>query len=312
MRRLALLLLAAAALAPACSSPSGCAWQPCAAFEGRLPPSIRVRELRTTEPPLRAWLVEADPGTDAWEVRVLVPGAGGSLATVPELAAASGSLVAVNAGYFGERGSVSLVVDGGRVVSSPPRTLEREGLRYAPVRAAFGLDRRGEFDVAWAADLGGRVWRYPRPIPIRRGAPQREPGESFPAGGEAWPLVTAVGAGPMLVRSGQPQITWEEEVFFGSGIGQPDEREPRTALGVTQDGRLLLLVVDGRSAESGGVTLPELARMLVEAGAGRALSLDGGGSTTLVVAGELVNRPCDPRGPRAVASALALVPRRSR
>ena len=60
-------------------------------------------------------------------------------------------------------------------------------------------------------------------------------------------------------------------------------RHPRTAAGVTRDGRtLLLVVVDGRQPGwSIGATLPELASLLIEAGAWTALNLDGGGSTTM-------------------------------
>lgn len=59
---------------------------------------------------------------------------------------------------------------------------------------------------------------------------------------------------------------------------------PRTAAGVSRNGRrMYLMVVDGRSERSGGVTLAELARLLWQAGADDAVNLDGGGSSTLVL-----------------------------
>jgi hypothetical protein len=71
-------------------------------------------------------------------------------------------------------------------------------------------------------------------------------------------------------------------------------REPRTAVGVSEDGKKVILVtVDGRRATSHGGTLYEMAELLIELGAYRGLNLDGGGSTTMFVASEggVVNRP---------------------
>ena len=92
----------------------------------------------------------------------------------------------------------------------------------------------------------------------------------------------------------------------------PAVRHPRTAAGVTRDGRtLLLVVVDGRQPGwSIGATLPELAGLLIEAGAWTALNLDGGGSTTMWRrepggAGRVLNRPSD-RRVRPVANHLGI------
>jgi hypothetical protein len=93
----------------------------------------------------------------------------------------------------------------------------------------------------------------------------------------------------------------------------PEERHPRTAAGVTRDGRtLLLLVVDGRRAGwSVGVTLPQLARMMLEAGAWNAVNLDGGGSSAMwyrtpaEAGGRVLNRPSDGRV-RPVATHLGV------
>ena len=71
-------------------------------------------------------------------------------------------------------------------------------------------------------------------------------------------------------------------------------REPRTAVGVSEDGKKVILVtVDGRRATSHGGTLYEMAELLIELGAYRGLNLDGGGSTTMFVGSEggVVNRP---------------------
>ena len=79
-----------------------------------------------------------------------------------------------------------------------------------------------------------------------------------------------------------------------------DEIHPRSAIGLTADGRLILATVDGReTGVSEGVRLPELAELMLERGAVSAINLDGGGSSTLVVrrAGTdgvvVANRPSD-------------------
>lgn len=86
-------------------------------------------------------------------------------------------------------------------------------------------------------------------------------------------------------------------------------RHPRTAVGWDSGtGTLWLVVVDGRQPpHSAGMTLPELAALFEALGVDEALNLDGGGSTTLVLGGQPVNRPSDASGERAVVNALALV-----
>lgn len=111
--------------------------------------------------------------------------------------------------------------------------------------------------------------------------------------------------GPRLVAGGVAAPGHE-----GLPVTLRERRHPRTAVGVTSDGTVLLTVVDGRWPEHGlGMTLVELARELVALGATDALNLDGGGSTTLVVAGAVVNRPSDESGERPVGDALAVFPK---
>jgi exopolysaccharide biosynthesis protein len=86
---------------------------------------------------------------------------------------------------------------------------------------------------------------------------------------------------------------------------------PRTAAGLSGDGTtLFLLVADGRREGVPGLTLPELGSLLRELGACSAVNLDGGGSSAMVIEGELVNQPSDGIE-RIVANHLAIVPRPS-
>jgi hypothetical protein len=112
-----------------------------------------------------------------------------------------------------------------------------------------------------------------------------------------------LGGGPRLLADGQ----------YVGGEGFPssftDRRHPRTALGRLEDGRALLVVVGGRQPyHSLGMTLPELAAMLRLLGVTDALNLDGGGSSTLVVRGVVVNLPSDGTGERPVGDVLLVMP----
>ena len=101
-----------------------------------------------------------------------------------------------------------------------------------------------------------------------------------------------VGGGPLLLENGQVNVRTREE-FIASDIAWG--RAPRTALGLKRDGTLLLLVVDGRSKQSKGLTLEELAIYFLRLGARDALNLDGGGSSIMVIDGQAVNHPSDGR-----------------
>ena len=75
-----------------------------------------------------------------------------------------------------------------------------------------------------------------------------------------------------------------------------------------QDGTVLVLVVDGRSTNSKGLTLQELATYFLRLGARDAVNLDGGGSSVMVINGEIVNKPSD-GWERPVSMALGLFPK---
>jgi exopolysaccharide biosynthesis protein len=90
-----------------------------------------------------------------------------------------------------------------------------------------------------------------------------------------------------------------------------EARHPRTAVGLSRDGTtLFLLTVDGRSENSGGMTLVELADAFRRLGAWQAMNFDGGGSTTMVLGGTVVNKPSDTTGEREVGNALLVVRKR--
>ncbi len=116
-------------------------------------------------------------------------------------------------------------------------------------------------------------------------------------------VLEAVGGGPVIVRDGRPIFRSLE----GFTTDQLAYRHPRTGVGQTADGRVLLVAVDGRQpGYSTGLTNFELALTMMRLGCVTASALDAGGSTTMAFDGKLLNRPSDPGGERAVAEALTL------
>jgi Phosphodiester glycosidase len=120
-------------------------------------------------------------------------------------------------------------------------------------------------------------------------------------------------AGPMLVRDGAPLRDLHDPEGFVVGAHQFDSditsgRDPRAALG-TSDDELIAVVCDGRrTGIDVGLTLAEVAELLADLGARQAINLDGGGSTALIHHGHLLNRPYDAQdrpssNSRAVATA---------
>lgn len=149
---------------------------------------------------------------------------------------------------------------------------------------------------------------------VARGTAGRRLAEEAPVGVEAtmrlifkpdWSTIAnAVGGGPVIVRNGGP-VFRANEAFTEN---QLVPRNPRTAVGQLADGRILLVVTDGRQAGySTGMTTFELAQTMARLGAVSASALDAGGSSTLAFDGQLLNRPSDPGGERQISTALMLM-----
>ena len=194
-------------------------------------------------------LVDAPPGVEA------------TLETTPAWALVRDLDVAVNANFFamvrprepyaagGQADVLGLCVSDGRLVS-PPRTF---GGRGDPALLLLG-DGRASIRAV-----------------------------DTPPGPEVRHAVAGIGAsssdpdrGSLLIEGGVDRSA--------TARVEPLVRHPRTAAGVTQDGRrLVLVVVDGRRPGwSAGMTLPELAAFMLELGVHDAVNLDGGGSSTIV------------------------------
>lgn len=91
--------------------------------------------------------------------------------------------------------------------------------------------------------------------------------------------------GPALVTDGKADESLKDEV------GKARAGNPRTAIAILEDLHYLIVVADGRTGESRGLSLYQLAVFLQEMGAKTAYNLDGGGSSTMVFNGKIVNQP---------------------
>lgn len=91
--------------------------------------------------------------------------------------------------------------------------------------------------------------------------------------------------GPALVQNGAVTVSEGEEV------GRAMASNPRTALGILAPNRFVFVVSDGRTGESEGLSLHELAEFMQSLGVTEAYNLDGGGSSTMYYNGEVVNNP---------------------
>lgn len=121
---------------------------------------------------------------------------------------------------------------------------------------------------------------------------------------------TLLGGWPCIVRDGR-NIAAGADSAEGTFARFAAGRHPRTGVGFSRDSATLFLVtVDGRLASSIGMSLVELADQLVSLGVYQGLNFDGGGSTTLVIRGQVVNTSSDSAGERRVGNALLVMRRR--
>ncbi len=102
--------------------------------------------------------------------------------------------------------------------------------------------------------------------------------------------------GPFLIVNGEAQDI----------VGIAGGTNPRTAIGQTADGKILLLAVDGRQPNSIGATFSDLQDIMAQYGAVNASTMDGGTSTQMYYDGEVINVPYSPTGPRSCPTAFLI------
>jgi exopolysaccharide biosynthesis protein len=199
------------------------------------------------------------------------------------IAARHDAVIAVNGGYFntttGTPNGVT-VVDGELLVGQQQISTRTTFVEY---RTALLFHDDGTPEVAQVtADVrGGYV--------------------ATPDGDLPDSVVGVVNGGPLLVENGRRNVRQLEEGFEVWSW----DRHPRTAAGIAADGTLILVVVEGRYAKSVGVSVVELADVMVWLGAVDAVNLDGGGSSGIAVNGTIIQQGPTPR---PVAEAIVVGP----
>ena len=98
-------------------------------------------------------------------------------------------------------------------------------------------------------------------------------------------VVNLLAFGPALVENGEIAVDTNTEV------GQAMASNPRTAIGIIDENHYIIVVSDGRTSESEGLSLYQLAEVMKSYGAKTAYNLDGGGSSTLYFNGQVINKP---------------------
>jgi Phosphodiester glycosidase len=206
---------------------------------------------------------------------------------------------------------VAMFTPEGATLEQPPAAATSARLRAA---GPAGVRPDGWAETTYAVEAVGQLGG---PVPAGTVV------LSTPAAGAAAPALAALAPGDLVTvawsfatwpgiletSGGNPTLVRNGRVLSGNVDGTTPfhRRNPRTAVGATADGKLLIVTVDGRQpGHSVGMSLRELAELFVRLGARSAMNLDGGGSTTMVIDGTIVNRVSDPQERRVPSALLVL------
>lgn len=234
-------------------------------------------------------------------------------------------LVVVNGTFFDftSNRNLNTVIKNGKLVSYNVHTIQLKGkdtLTYIhPFRSAIGINKNRTADVAWL--YSDTSLKKPFAFQQRINA-YKDSASSISKSDvlrfskknllssdirsySRWKMNTAIGGGPVLVQDGKVQISNnEEKMFAGKAI---NDKHPRTAMGYTADGKLIILVVQGRlTGIAEGASLIHLATVLTDLGCKEALNLDGGGSSCLLINGNETIQPSDKEGQRSVPAVFMI------
>jgi len=279
-------------------------WTEITSTLGALPPEITVFQGTDENIPVKAWYaqIRIQPGSGLVSVKRADAATGAE--SVSSFSIRNEACLVVNGGYFldEETGSrpIGLVVSDGVIVNHAIHRISSDDIRYNALRSAIGITDSGTLDIAWVSSRNDSVFAWTEAIENQQGFPAQPLPRSM---SRFWPVEQALAAGPALVIDGNVDVHTDSEIFFDTPI---PNIHPRTAAGINADGDLLLMIVDGRQASSRGVNLIELAGMMLDVGAVRAINLDGGGSTAMVVGDSLLNRPVGTGKERPVATAIVV------
>ncbi|ULB34893.1 MULTISPECIES: phosphodiester glycosidase family protein [Proteiniphilum] len=208
--------------------------------------------------------------------------------------------VVLNGGFFWSGTSLGLIIKNGETVSKIETVTTRKyngvDTNYYPTTGAFGMESDGTFTSQWVYHSNNILYAYPSPSPNKSGEkPMPIPSAIFPEGAVKWQPKEAISAGPLLIKEGEYKNLWENELFDeASGVG-PNYNHPRSAVGYHPNGYVVLFVCEGRNKtpNTPGMTLKNVADILLELGCTEAINLDGGGSSCMLINGKETIIPSD-------------------
>lgn len=286
-------------------------WHPSEKHNDGLPASVRVYE--TTDSldgkPFRAFYLEADLKDP--QLEFLMRTGNGKRYTAAQYDSMEGPsvLAVINTTFFSfkDNSNLNIVMHDGKVLAVNPLSAVVRNKTVYTTRGAFGINKKGQPDIAWVYNVGKKKKAYAYDAPA---TPEiygtdtiyRQPGKRYPRGARRWKMKEAAGGGPVLVQNGKPFVTAKEE-----RMGGVTAMHPRSAIGYTADNKLILLAIEGRNkGVAEGATLEQMAKIFTDLGCVEALNLDGGGSSALFVNHVNTIRPSDTTGQRPVPAVLVI------
>ena len=279
-----------------------------------LPPSVKLFYTNDTldGKPFIAYYVEADLKDKSINYTTQV-GNGNRLTPMQYYQLEKKPLVVVNGTFFSfnTNQNLNIVMREGKLRAYNVTSLKGRGQDsakfYYVTRGAIGINKKRQADVAWVFNDSGKRYPYafedsPAVAIGQVQKPKLKHLNRFDH--DKWKMETAIGGGPVLIHNGSIQVTNKQEQIFVNG---ENDKHPRTAMGYTQHGKLIILVIQGRSpGKAEGATLMQEAKILHDLGCYEALNLDGGGSSCMVVNGKETIKPSDKEGERPVPAVFMI------
>jgi len=282
---------------------------------GPLPPSVHV--FRTEDSldgrPSKAYYVSAALNDQSLDFTTQI-GNGKRLTPAEYYVQEGQPLLVINASFFSfaTNNNLDVIVKDGRMVAwnQPSRRLKGKdsaaGYVYT-TRSALGISPDRKADVAWVFTDTTGSWPYAfeeDPVQARGQDSIPRLSDLHDPHGRRWKMETVVGGGPVLVQNGKIRVTSKEEQMF---VGTENTLNPRSAIGYTRDGRLIILAVEGRNpGQADGISLAEAAKIFIDLGCYEAVNLDGGGSSCLLINSRETIRPSDKGSQRPVPSVFII------
>ena len=290
-------------------------WQNVDSAFGPLPPSMHV--FRTADSldgrPNIAYYVSASLEDKTLQFTAQV-GYGKRLTPAEYYQQEQQPLLVMNSGFFSFKtnGNLNVVVKDGKMLAWNQPSRRHKGKDSSSyyiytTRSALGISPENKADISWVFTDSTQ----PLPYAFEDDPVVAQGQDSIPtleamhnSHWRRWKMQTVVGGGPVLVQNGKMRVTSEEEGLF---VKSENALNPRSAIGYTRDGRLIILAVQGRTPGlAAGIGLAEEAKIFLDLGCYEALNLDGGGSSCLLVNGRETIRPSDKEGQRPVPSVFII------